>query len=552
MDGVGVTEQVVQVAEDLLVRADEKHAEEVVRSVELVQRQRPLDVSTVDELIDATVGITGDVLQNDAVRGPLVHPVKRDDGKKLLDGPTVGKALEQGEVAEVVVREGVAEPRQFLGDVVELFDVPGNLSGGHPVEVFCGGALLERHVPEAEQAQRLVERLLGVMQALDQIPAVDSVERSLKVQQRLGVVIPDAETLPDQARRGDADHVEREDAVVGRDRPAALGEHHRVRDFGFIADRSDVVDDVVGVFLERVVHARAEVGLGTIVVDAQPSADIDGAELRSELHELSIDARAFGNSRLDVADVRDLAPHVKVEQGQTLGHVSRLQLLEQADDFRGRQAKLRTEASGRLPASRPSCGQFDPNADRRPDPELFGVLEDQLQLGILFDDDRDVSADLLGGQRNLDEFVVFETVTDDGSVIVRDGHHDQQFRLRSGFQAESQAATVFEHLLDNVTLLVHFDRVQTRVVRAVIVFANGGSERRVNLLHPVPDDVVEPDEDGQADVHRFQPLDEFLEVHLPVGALAGLDGDVAVRLEGDVSLTPMSDIVQFLGVLERP
>ena len=42
----------------------------------------------------------------------------------------------------------------------------------------------------------------------------------------------------------------------------------------FVAHRLQVVDDVVGVFLQRVVDARLEVGLRAVVVDAEPAADI--------------------------------------------------------------------------------------------------------------------------------------------------------------------------------------------------------------------------------------------------------------------------------------
>ena len=55
MHGVRVAEQVVQVAEDLLVGADEEHAEVVRLAVEGVQRQRALDVAAIDELVDLAV-----------------------------------------------------------------------------------------------------------------------------------------------------------------------------------------------------------------------------------------------------------------------------------------------------------------------------------------------------------------------------------------------------------------------------------------------------------------------------------------------------------------
>jgi hypothetical protein len=52
MHSVRVAEQVVQVAENLLVRADEEHAEVVRFAGEWMQRQRAFDVASIDELIE--------------------------------------------------------------------------------------------------------------------------------------------------------------------------------------------------------------------------------------------------------------------------------------------------------------------------------------------------------------------------------------------------------------------------------------------------------------------------------------------------------------------
>ena len=50
MHRVGVAEQVVQVAEDLLVGADEEDAEVVVLAGERVQLEHVLDVAAIDEV----------------------------------------------------------------------------------------------------------------------------------------------------------------------------------------------------------------------------------------------------------------------------------------------------------------------------------------------------------------------------------------------------------------------------------------------------------------------------------------------------------------------
>ena len=68
MHGVGVAEQVVQIAEDLLVGADQEDAEVVVLAVERVQLEHVLDVAAVDEVVDLAVGVAGDVGEHRAPR----------------------------------------------------------------------------------------------------------------------------------------------------------------------------------------------------------------------------------------------------------------------------------------------------------------------------------------------------------------------------------------------------------------------------------------------------------------------------------------------------
>ena len=103
-----------------------------------------------------------------------------------------------------------------------------------------------------------------------------------------------------------------------------------VRHAHFVADALDVVDDVVGVFLQRVVDARFEVRLGAIVIDAQAAADIQVAQAGAGARQVHIDAHGLVHRGLDLADVGDLAAEVEVQQVQAIGHARILQLLERA------------------------------------------------------------------------------------------------------------------------------------------------------------------------------------------------------------------------------
>ena len=144
------------------------------------------------------------------------------------------------------------------------------------------------------------------------------------------------------------------------------------------------------------------------------------------------------------------------------------------------------------------------------------------QLGVLLDHRDDVAADLLGQHRRLDVLGVLEAVADDRRVVVGDRHHRQQLRLRAGLEPELVGPAEVEHLLDDLALLVHLDRVDAAVAALVLVLRDGGLERRVDLAEAVLEDVGEADEDGQADAAQLQAIDELLEV----------DGACSVSLVG--------------------
>ena len=73
MHRVRVAEQIVQVAEDFLIGADQKCGQIIGLAVELVQPERPLHVAAVDELVDFAVAVAGDVAQHGMPRRPLVR-----------------------------------------------------------------------------------------------------------------------------------------------------------------------------------------------------------------------------------------------------------------------------------------------------------------------------------------------------------------------------------------------------------------------------------------------------------------------------------------------
>ena len=132
-------------------------------------------------------------------------------------------------------------------------------------------ALVERQVAARKQVHRHVERLLGVVVTLERVSGVDVLEGLEQVDDRL-LLLLDRRRVRNALvpKSGHTQDIKDKDAVVGDDRPAALGHDRGRLDGRILAHGLDVIDDIVGVLLERVVDARLEVRLRSVIVTPRP------------------------------------------------------------------------------------------------------------------------------------------------------------------------------------------------------------------------------------------------------------------------------------------
>ena len=172
VNGVRVAEQVMEVAEDFLVRAHEEDAQVVVVGPERMQGKRLLHVAAIDEAIELAVRIAGDVAEDGVVQRLLVQPVNGHHREQLLDRPAVGDRLEQREVAEIGVGQLLVQVLQILRHLGHRQHNLLQLRADRPEQVFRHASLIERQVAAVEEAERHVERLLGVVERLERVPAV--------------------------------------------------------------------------------------------------------------------------------------------------------------------------------------------------------------------------------------------------------------------------------------------------------------------------------------------------------------------------------------------
>ena len=306
-------------------------------------------------------------------RRPLVQPVDRHHREQLLDRPAVRNRLEQREVAEVGGRQLLVEVLQVLGHFVHLLHELLHLRADRPEQVSACAALLERQVAAAEQVQRHVQRLLRVVIALERVARRQVVERVDQVDQRLldlFAVRRWAAAVVAEAR--DAEHVEDQHRVI-RDHGAAAFRHdRRVRHARIVAHALDVVDDVVGVFLERVVHARLEVGLRAVVVDAQAAADVEIlAGRRRPCAARRRRAAASFSASLTTRMFGIWLPRWKWSSLKQSAMPRRFSSSRPVQDLADRQAELRAIAARALPPAAAACRQLHAHADLRPHADLL-------------------------------------------------------------------------------------------------------------------------------------------------------------------------------------
>ena len=474
-------------------------------------------------------------------------------GKSCLMAQLSGMDWNREKLQKYVSDMSRSRPGQFLGRVLQFLHQPADLAADRPEQAFGHAALFQRHVAAAEQAHRHIQRLLGVVEAFEHVARVEILVGFQQGVQRLLVLFVErARNIVLVSLLGHAQHAEDQHAVIGGDGSAAFREDRGMRHFGFIAHGLQVIHDVVGIFLQRVIHARFEVRLGTVVVDAQTAADVEVFQAGAPPRQIGVDASCLDQRRFDVPNVGDLAAQMEMQQLEAIGHSMVAQFIQAAQHLADGQAELGAETAGGLPAAGATRRQFDPHADLRPHADLLGIVQHHLQLGVLLDDRNDLAADLLGQHRHFDELGVLEPVADDRRIGLRHRDHRQQLRLAAGLEAEPVTAAVLDHLLHDVPLLVDLDRVHAAVPAAVIVVLDRRGEGVMDLLQAVLENPVEAQQDRQVQTPHLQAVNQLLHVHGLVCPTFGMHPQMAAGPDREIALSPPGHIVQLGRVDDAP
>lgn len=332
-DDVGVAEEIVEVAEGLLVGADEEDADDVVFvgifEVDVVEGEAMVEFAGVSELVDFAVGVAGDVREDGVTSGSVFEVMDGHDREDLVNGPEIGKALEDAEVAVIVVGHDGADALHLGAVDAHGFLAFGDPGEEFPVKFFALGAFAEGNFAVAEFAAEFVAIVAGVVvDFLETIHIGGGLEafavagvflEFVEVADQRGGVFGDAD-LAVGFEAVDVEDVDEEDGVVGDDGATGLGDDVRVGDAGFTGDFGDGFDDVGAVFLGAVVAAGFGGAFEAVVADGEAAAEVEDAHAGAFLDEADVDAGGFGDGLADGADVGDLRALVVVEHAKAVEH----------------------------------------------------------------------------------------------------------------------------------------------------------------------------------------------------------------------------------------
>ena len=559
---VRVTEEIVKVAERLLVRADEERAEEVLVAVlNVVQLHPLLHVVIIDEAVDLAVRVAGHVGNRRLARWALVETMDRHDREQLVDRPDIWQRLEDRQVAEERVGGVRLEILEFFGHARHVLRLVAHLRTRRPEHPLGKRAVLKTHVADREEVHCLIARLQRVVVTLEQTTLRHRVVRLEEVDDRTRhfTVLVLRNTL--QRRRHSesveairAEHVEDEHALLRDHRATRFGHDRRMRDTFFVADRHDLVDDVGRVFLQRVVRRELEVRLAAVVINTEATTNVEIAHACAHLREFRVDAREFVHASRDLTNVVNLRTHVAVQELEAILHAARTQVFEHVDHFSEREAELRLHARRVTPAPSARRREIHAHADLRTDLILLGVLHDEAKFCEVLDDRNDRATELRRKRDELDVAVFLEAVANDEALgrIAREAHDREQFRLRADLKTEPVLRTAFADVVHHATLLVHLDRVDGVVLTLVAVLLDRHIKRVVEIAQTTMQEIGEVQEDGRSQTALAKTLHDVEKVDLAAGRARWAHKYLTRLRDFEEALAPTTQVVKISRIIDRP
>ena len=367
--------------------------------------------------------------------------------------------------------------------------------------------------------------------------------QQLAHQRMLAVAVLKKIAGPDLFNR--SEHFHDQHAVMRDDGAAAFTDDVRVRHLLRVADVGDVINDVVGVFLKRVIGGAVESRTAAVVIHPQAAAHIHVLDGKPHLVQLGVKPGGLLHRFFDGQNIRHLRADVEMEQLETMAELFRRQQLGRRQQFGGAQAELGVFAAAFRPLARPLAQKPRPDADVRLHAQLLGNGDDLLELLQLFDDQDDGLAQLDAQQGHPDEFRILVAVADNqAALLVLKRQTGEQLRFAADFQAEVERLARIQNFLHHFAQLIHLDRKHAAVFALEIEFRDGALKRLVDGLDAVPQDVLKADEQRELQSAFPGLLNHIREVHRRPRVLKRFGNDMARVVDVEIFRAPARDIVE--------
>ena len=172
----------MHVAQNLLVGTNEEHTEIVwLVLLQWMKRKNIADMTIGYEVRNLSVAVAGDVLQGSVPGRTLVQTLDRHDREELVDSPTVWQALEQREVAEILVGKNFVQSSEFFWYMLHVLGKIVDLVAHTPIHClnFCTG--LQIYDAVREELQSLVANLLSIVPVLQHVAWIQVVPYLIEV-----------------------------------------------------------------------------------------------------------------------------------------------------------------------------------------------------------------------------------------------------------------------------------------------------------------------------------------------------------------------------------
>ena len=162
-------------------------------------------------------------------------------------------------------------------------------------------------------------------------------------------------------------------------------------------------------------------------------------------------------------------------------------------------------------------------------------------------------AELGAQQGHADERGVLVAVADDEAAhLALQGQAGEQLRFAAHFQAEIERLAGIQDFLHHLAQLVDLDREHAPVTALVIELGDGVAEGGVDGLHPVPQDVLKPDQHRKLQAARFGFLHDIGDIDRGAIFLQGFGDDAPRLVDVEVARAPALDVVQIASLLDVP